>query len=124
MRSVGFLRISLTIFFVLQVLVCSASAFAQEANEERLQASCGPQNIKFDVHTTKSTNNTTREPDRAEVYLMEIFVRPPFPVSGPTVRVGVDGKWIGAVHGTSYVAFLLLRVNTIFVCNGSLFRKA
>jgi len=37
--------------------------------------------------------------------VIEIFQRPPTELGIPTIRVGLNGAWVGANHGTSYLSF-------------------
>lgn len=67
---------------------------------------CGPSKTKFDV----TLNGSQAVPARAEVgkaliYVIEVFRRPPGEIGAPTIRVGLDGAWVGANHGTSYLSF-------------------
>ena len=41
----------------------------------------------------------------AQVYVVEVFKKPWFELRNPTVRIGLDGSWIGATRGNSYVVF-------------------
>lgn len=63
---------------------------------------CGGDKEHFDVKTTKSQHpEANGETGKAVVYFLQDdreFESTP----KPTVRMGIDGKWIGATHGTSY----------------------
>lgn len=65
---------------------------------------CGPDDQRFDVKTTKSDHPETKQAaDKAVVYFLQDdreFESTP----KPTMRMGIDGKWVGATHGTSYLA--------------------
>ena len=60
---------------------------------------CGPDEGQYDVSTSKSRPTAQPEPGRALVYVIEDIER------GPTMRVGLDGSWIGANKGKSYFFF-------------------
>lgn len=68
---------------------------------------CGPANVKFDVKLDHSQHSLSEpEPGKALVYVIEVFQRPPAEWGlTPTIRVGLNGKWMGANRGTSYLSF-------------------
>jgi len=82
------------------VILMTATAFAQKEND-RLQQSCGNRDIKLDVHTTKPATDPNVEAGKSQVYVVEI-AEPAFPFDARkiTIRIGLDGKWVGAVKGT------------------------
>lgn len=88
-------------------LFLASSALAQsQPNSLSPAASCGPGDVKFDVKLDNSQHSLTQpEPGRALVYVMESFQRPPGELGTPTIRVGLNGAWVGANHGNSYLAF-------------------
>lgn len=62
---------------------------------------CGDPAIHFDVETDRGLHPSPMAPGRALIFLLEDDSA----VSGfrkPTVRFGLDGKWLGATHGNSY----------------------
>jgi hypothetical protein len=69
-------------------------------------AGCGPAKVKFNV-SFNPNEHALRQPAPGQglVYVVEVFQRPPGEMGTPTIRVGVNGKWIGANHGTSYLSF-------------------
>ena len=69
-------------------------------------AACGPAKIQFDVKADKYVAPPPQVPaGKALVYLFENIPR--LPLHGATVRVGVDGKWVGATEGETYLTFLV-----------------
>jgi hypothetical protein len=76
-------------------------------------AACGALNVKFDV--SDGSAQTTSQPGgpqtgsaqvpegKALVYLVEDFHKQPW--GNPTVRIGVDGKWVGATTSETYLSF-------------------
>jgi len=86
------------------VLVAS-SAFAQNPDlVPHAQPACGPMNVQFQVKTD-STQHPDAQPEagKALVYVVEEQKFRVF--RDVTVRVGLDGEWVGATRGTSYLAF-------------------
>lgn len=84
-------------------LFLASATFAQG---QPAPTSCGPANVKFDTKLDKSSHAVLQpEPGKALVYVIEVFQRPPGELGTPTIRVGLDGAWIGANHGSSYLSF-------------------
>jgi hypothetical protein len=76
-------------------------AIAQdEAAAARTAAGCGPSQVLFDVKTVDSKHPVGKPEDgKALVYFLVDYV------TAPTMRVGLDGKWVGANDGKSYFFF-------------------
>ncbi len=88
------------------LLFFTAAAFAQdETLIAAAEAACGPADVQFDVHPAESQPLTQPEPGKSLVYVVEVFDRPGNQLGRPTLRIGFDGKWAGAVKGDSYLAF-------------------
>jgi hypothetical protein len=70
---------------------------------------CGPSNVNFDVKTSKNKPVAPSPPaGKALVYVIEtMWEEPGLQIDGlkVTTRVGVDGAWVGAIHGDSYFFF-------------------
>jgi len=69
------------------------------------EAACGPMDIQFDAHPAESQPLPQPDPGKSLVYVIEVFDRAPNQYGRPTLRIGLDGKWAGAVKGDSYLAF-------------------
>jgi hypothetical protein len=81
------------------------------------QASCGPNETQFETRLSKpqsvSVQSKSAQPasqpapeaGKSLVYVVEVFDKAVGQFGRPTVRVGVDGKWIGADKGNSYLSF-------------------
>jgi hypothetical protein len=79
---------------VLRVLAQDDAAAARTA------AGCGPSGEMFNVQTTDQKHPVGQmEPGKALVYFFVDFI------NAPTMRVGVDGNWVGANDGKSYFFF-------------------
>jgi len=90
------MRIALAFLFL------ASTAFAQS----QPATSCGPDNVKFDGKVQYVYQPLPQpEPGKALVYVIEVFERPSGEILTPTIRVGLDGSWVGANHGTSYLYF-------------------
>jgi hypothetical protein len=87
------------------LLFFATSAFAQDPSLiAAAEAACGPMNVRFDVHPAEPQPLTQPEPGKSLVYVIEVFDRAVNQISRPTLRIGLDGKWAGAVKGDSYLA--------------------
>jgi len=63
---------------------------------------CGPDNEHFDVKTKKTERPEIKiDPAKALVYFLQDD-REFESIPRPVVRMGIDGKWVGATHGNSY----------------------
>jgi hypothetical protein len=61
---------------------------------------CGPADAQFGVITNKNQHPVAQpEPGKALVFVVEDIEH------GPTMRVGIDGAWVGANKGKSYFFF-------------------
>ena len=78
-------------------------AFAQnQAATARTAAGCGPNDVQFDVRLDDSLHVLAQpEEGKAIVYVFEDDL------SGPTMRIGVDGYWVGATNNKSFLYFSL-----------------
>jgi hypothetical protein len=89
----------------LSVVLVSLPVLAQDKGASSLGGpGCGDPAAKFEVKTDKGDHPTQAEAGKALVYFVEDDSNfGSFPK--PTARAGVDGKWVGATHGNSYLFF-------------------
>jgi hypothetical protein len=87
--------------FLLKFFIAALPVIAQDqAAAARTAAGCGPSQVLFDVKTDDSTHPEGQlENGKALVYFFVDYI------SAPTMRVGVDGTWVGANEGKSYFYF-------------------
>jgi hypothetical protein len=81
-------------------------AFAQNVPaSSEVPPGCGAKQAKFDVKTDKGQHPAVHPSEgKALVYFVEDDTEfESFPK--PTTRAGLDGKWVGATHGNSYIYF-------------------
>ena len=88
--------------FAVLLLIASAAAQATRSNP---QSACGPLDTEFKVKTFAAQHTSQPEPDKALVYVIEDFRRAPNELTNPTIRIGLDGSWIGATRNKSYISF-------------------
>ena len=88
-------------------MVCLTSAAAEDrAAVTRALSACGPDEVRFEVQTRATGPVAEPEADKALVYVIEVFNdKYEQEGQGPTVRVGLDGAWVGATKGDSYFSF-------------------
>jgi hypothetical protein len=91
---------------VLAVILFAASAFAQNTSLQAApQGTCGPKGVDFDVKTVPGQAVPQLEDGKALVFVNEVFKKAPGELGNPTIRIGLDGKWLGAVRPNSYFSF-------------------
>ena len=94
---------------LLVVLLFAGPAWGQEQAADALaMAGCGPNEVKFEVKKDKKEHPTGQvEPGKALVYVFGDETRDAniSYFGGPTVRLGVDGAWMGATQYQSYFFF-------------------
>jgi len=91
----------------LATLLCVSPAFGQNPPVDvRTAAGCGPDNVQFNVKVNKSQHLSPQpESGKALVYVFEEerWDGDKGKIGAVTTRVGLDGAWVGANHGSSYV---------------------
>lgn len=84
-------------------LLIALPLLADEVSVARF--ACGPDNIKFSVRSIGPQPAAQPDAGKAMVYVVEDFGRPANEIRRPTIRVGLDGAWVGANRGSSYLSF-------------------
>jgi hypothetical protein len=95
-------------FLLLGLLLATPALGQDQAQDLRTEAGCGPAKMKFDVKVDQKQHAVTQpEAGKALVYLIEQYQSDPHSqvIGHVTTRVGLDGKWVGATHEGSYMAF-------------------
>jgi hypothetical protein len=67
------------------------------------QPGCGSADVKFKVETG-SGSEEHRATGKARLYVVEAFRRPIFEFRNPTIRIGLDGHWLGATNINHFLA--------------------
>jgi hypothetical protein len=75
------------------------------AQDQPAGSACGPATAHFDTETGADHTVAQPEPGKGQVYVIEVFDKVVGEISRPTLRVGLDGAWMGADKGNSYVVF-------------------
>ena len=90
-----------SILFCLPALAADQSPAAAAAN-----TACGPDQVKFSVKSGDGQSPAPQpEPGKALVYVVEQYDRPGNELGKPTIRIGLDGSWVGANRSTSHLFF-------------------
>ena len=86
---------------LLVILLLASPVFAQDpAATGAANGGCGPSEAQFEVKTNDKQHPVAPpEAAKALVYIFEDMEH------GPTMRVGLDGVWVGANKGKSYFFF-------------------
>ena len=77
-----------------------------QARVAHARASCGTGSVQFEVKTEKKHPGAQPAPDKALVYGVENLRAGCF-LCDTTTKIGLDGTWIGATKGNSYLSFSL-----------------
>ncbi len=92
--------------FLFLTLLFSTLAFAQDQSPlAAVEAACGPKEVQFEPQNPQSQPLAQPEDGRSLIYVVEVFDKSVGQISRPTLRVGIDGKWVGADKGNSYISF-------------------
>lgn len=88
------------------VILFATFSFAQNpSHAAALNAACGPHDIEFDTQAIRNQPLPQIEAGKSQVYVVEVFDKVVGQISRPTLRVGIDGAWVGAAKGDSYISF-------------------
>jgi hypothetical protein len=90
------------VFFLL-----AFSTAAQEKTVPPWLSACGPSDVKFDVNKFQTKSPAEPQPSKALVYVVEDtgHSEKECLLGCITVRVGLDGAWVGANQGTTQFSF-------------------
>jgi hypothetical protein len=93
----------LCIFF----LVASCAVAQNAPTVEQAESACGPLSASFSVKTSKSEKPAPQpEAGKAMIYVIEDWEPADTgKMNRPALRVGLDGNWMGATQGDSYLFF-------------------
>ena len=92
-----------TTLVVIAAMCLATAVFAQDSPAAS-QGACGPAEVRFDARAS-SAKPATLETGKALVYVNEVFKKVPGELANPTIRVGLDGSWMGATRANSYISF-------------------
>lgn len=85
------------------VVLLAVSAYSQELTIAAAESACGPRNMQFRIETGAPSADAQVEPGKALVYVVE---EQKFKaLREVTVRMALDGTWVGANRGNTYLVF-------------------
>jgi hypothetical protein len=94
---------------VVALLLFATPAMAQQmaATPPQISPACGPPSVGFS--TSSSTDRPPAQPDpgKALVFVAEEYFTQPGSIGAPTLKIGLDGTWVGATHDRSYIFFMV-----------------
>ena len=73
------------------------------ADGGRAQPGCGSADVKFKVETGSGSEEHLAT-GKARLYVVEAFRRPIFEFRNPTIRIRLDGHWLGATNINHFLA--------------------
>lgn len=81
-------------------------AFAQQTpGFTHFPPACGPAGVNFSTETSTERPPVQPEAGKALVYVVDDFPTVSSNFGAPRIKVGLDGTWMGAAHGSSYLFF-------------------
>jgi hypothetical protein len=84
------------------MILLAVSAFAQDQSAMAV-AACGPKDASFEVKLDKSQHTVAQpEPGKALIYFIQDLGKISCIGSCGTTKVGLNGKWVGAIKHNSY----------------------
>lgn len=93
--------------FCIVFLVASCAIAQNVPTVEQAESACGSSSTNFAVKTSRTQKRLPQpEAGKGTIYVIEDW--DPVDtgrINRPTVRVGMDGKWMGATQGDSYLFF-------------------
>jgi len=91
---------------VVLVFLFAISAFPQDLSVAAAESACGPSKIQFGVTTeVNDGRHSLLQPDPGEALVYVVEDQKFKVVNDVTTKVGVDGTWVGANLGNSYLSF-------------------
>lgn len=100
-------------FVTLPLLLCAVNSFSQDLrNTAAAQQACGPAEVKFDTKDGLQEHPVPPEAsqDKALVYLIQqdgTLAESCIGTCRTLVKVGLDGRWVGATWGNSFLSAIV-----------------
>ena len=92
--------------FLAAALLPGAAAAQTKSTQPTDPNSCGPDNTEFTVDRDDTQPPPTDpEPGKALVFVVDDYEGALEESGTPTIRIGLDGTWVGANRGKSYIYF-------------------
>jgi hypothetical protein len=91
--------------FLFSTLLFSTALAQEQAPLAAAEAACGSKDVQFEPQAASSQPLAQPDAGKSLIYVVEVFDKVVGQISRPTLRIGVDGKWVGADKGNSYISF-------------------
>ena len=92
----------------LALMFFASIAFAQNVPAMPSSEACGSMDVEFKVKLNEKAGGaalTDPQPDSGKAIIYVVEDQKFRAVKDATIRIGIDGSWVGAAKGNSYVAF-------------------
>jgi hypothetical protein len=96
---------ALEILLLVSACIFSVSACAQDLSVASAQAACGPSATEFSVKIGNEISRSIEQPPPGKALVYVVEDQKYKAMRDVTTRVGLDGAWIGANRGNSYLFF-------------------
>jgi hypothetical protein len=94
--------------FAFLAILCGEQVVHAQKRASVIQAACGPSKVKYDTQKTEQQPISEPKADSALIYVFSQLDYGGLPVGCQVVtRIGVDGRWVGANCGSSYVTAVI-----------------
>lgn len=105
-------KISIVMLLFLALVGVSTTVHAENApSEKQAESACGDSHVNFKVARNPKDHPLAPEVNgKSQVYVIEEYLFPQsvfghFGAPTPTIRIGMDGRWMGADQDNSYIFF-------------------
>jgi hypothetical protein len=96
----------LSLFAISAFSLSAVSSFAQDLSLDNAASACGPAGAQF-VVTRGAVPQTLEQPDAGKALVYVIEDQKFKMARDVTARIGLDGTWLGATRGSSYLSFAI-----------------
>jgi hypothetical protein len=96
---------ALAILLFVAACMFTLAASAQDLSVASAQAACGPATTQFNIKANNQAPTSIEEPQPGKALVYVVEDQKFKAVRDATTRVGVDGAWVGANRGNSYLFF-------------------
>ncbi|MGA9305386.1 MAG: DUF2846 domain-containing protein [Candidatus Sulfotelmatobacter sp.] len=99
------MKSALAILLLISACIFSVSACGQDLSVASAQKACGPSTTEFSIKINDEASRSIEQPIPGKALVFIIEDQKYKAVRDVTTRVGLDGAWIGANRGNSYLYF-------------------
>ena len=99
-------------------LFVSCAVAQDEAAVSRFLSACGPNEVKFEVTRNEVASEAAAQSDSNKALVLVIEEDKTSGLESITTRVAMDGQWIGANKGNSFMSFAWIQAFITFASTG------